>query len=275
MSLVSPGLIEFMESIQLTLAETQSIILLWDFLETFHFMCMGVLLPVSVYCVHAVPAQVRKGCQILWGWSCRWLYTGQWVLGTKPEPSGRAASSGSCWVISPACLYAGSAVTFPAQMQFGPDVCCVLQPFAAKSPEAGSTTLRPWLRHASDFTALGGEPPIQRWAKPPQLWRGSQFLCFSSHKCNCAPLIKRLLPSRFRWLQICSFPTSISTPLCLCLGVQPPLLLWLQFARAIFGSSLSFFIVCVLWYKMNPVDSQTRSIPFLHSAGLCPWEYVL
>lgn len=99
MSLVSPGLIgEFMESIQLTLAETQSIILLWDFLETFHFMCMGVLLPVSVYCVHAVPAQVRKGCQILWGWSCRWLYTasGCWEPSLSPleeQPALGAAES--------------------------------------------------------------------------------------------------------------------------------------------------------------------------------------
>ena len=74
----------------------------FSFHFSFYFMCMGVLPAcVSVYHVHIVSIEARRGHLILWSWSSRLLWAAMWVLGIKPQSSGRAASSLSCWAISP------------------------------------------------------------------------------------------------------------------------------------------------------------------------------
>lgn len=52
----------------------------------FYFMCFGVL----------------PWCQAPWNWSYRTLWAAMWMLGIKPEYSGRAAGTLNCQAVSPA-----------------------------------------------------------------------------------------------------------------------------------------------------------------------------
>ena len=54
----------------------------------YYFTYMNVLL---VYiCVYLVPEKPRRGHQILWNWSNRWLRATMWLLRIEPGSSGRA-----------------------------------------------------------------------------------------------------------------------------------------------------------------------------------------
>lgn len=49
-------------------------IIIYKILLLFYFMCMGTFLAwMSVYHVHAVPTEARRGHWIADGWSHRWL----------------------------------------------------------------------------------------------------------------------------------------------------------------------------------------------------------
>lgn len=61
--------------------------------EHFVYMCM------FVYHMHVMPSEARRGHQIPWAWSCRWLWTELWALGTKLRSSVRAANILSHWAI--------------------------------------------------------------------------------------------------------------------------------------------------------------------------------
>lgn len=50
-------------------------------------------------CVHFVPAEIRRWCQILCDWSCRWLWTTTWII--EPGSCVREASAFHIWAISP------------------------------------------------------------------------------------------------------------------------------------------------------------------------------
>lgn len=67
--------------------------------QGFNFTVVGVL-SMSAYCVHAVPAEARRGHRIPrnWGYTHRQLGTVRKVLGMQAWASGRAASECSCWV---------------------------------------------------------------------------------------------------------------------------------------------------------------------------------
>ena len=51
--------------------------------------------------VLAVSMEVTKWCWILWNWRYGWLWPAMWVVGIKPDFSGRAASVLNHWAISP------------------------------------------------------------------------------------------------------------------------------------------------------------------------------
>lgn len=56
-------------------------------------LCTNVYQDVLLACmfhVQAVLVEVRWGCWSPWNWNCGWLFTAMWVLGLKPETSGRA-----------------------------------------------------------------------------------------------------------------------------------------------------------------------------------------
>ena len=48
---------------------------------------------VCVLCACLESVEVRRGHQILWNSSYRWLLVPEWGLGTEPDPSVRAASA--------------------------------------------------------------------------------------------------------------------------------------------------------------------------------------
>lgn len=121
-----------MESTQLTLAETQSIILLQDFLGTFHFTCMVLLLvylrTVHMQYLHRPEEGVRypvAGCELAGGrWEPSWR-----PLEEQPEPGAAEPSLQPLYDLSAVTLPlppppTPEAQTFPAHMQFGLDVCC-------------------------------------------------------------------------------------------------------------------------------------------------------
>lgn len=56
-------------------------------------LCTNVyqdVFPACMFHVQAVLVEVRWGCWSPWNWNCGWLFTAMWVLGLKPETSGRA-----------------------------------------------------------------------------------------------------------------------------------------------------------------------------------------
>lgn len=55
-------------------------------------------------CVYLVPKEVRKGCQMSWNWSFRWLWDNIWELGLKSRSSGQAGNALNCWAFSLAPL---------------------------------------------------------------------------------------------------------------------------------------------------------------------------
>ena len=64
---------------------------LWWWWGEYFILCGDTLLVcMSVHHIHAVPAEARRGCQILWSWSYRSLWAAMWVLGIQPRLSPRA-----------------------------------------------------------------------------------------------------------------------------------------------------------------------------------------
>lgn len=59
---------------------------------------------IDSYAPHVCLLQIeaRKGHQILWKWSYRWLWVTTWVPGNKPRSCTKAASVFIHWIISPA-----------------------------------------------------------------------------------------------------------------------------------------------------------------------------
>lgn len=58
------------------------------------FMYLGVLpAGMPVCCVHTVPTEARRGQQIPWNWSFRWLWTAMWVLEFEGDSSGPPTSA--------------------------------------------------------------------------------------------------------------------------------------------------------------------------------------
>lgn len=62
-----------------------------------HFSYMYVCVP----CMYLMPVKTRKGCQIPWHLSYRWLGTTMWGVGIEPRPTTRAARALNWWTISP------------------------------------------------------------------------------------------------------------------------------------------------------------------------------
>lgn len=56
---------------------------------------------IYLYCVNAV-LEVRRGHQISWNWSYRWLGAIMWATGIKLGSSGRTASAAIHWALSQA-----------------------------------------------------------------------------------------------------------------------------------------------------------------------------
>jgi hypothetical protein len=68
---------------------------------SYYFIHMGVLL-AYMHIHYCVSSEVRRGCQMPWGWSYRWLWTAKCMLGIEHGSPGRAVSAPSHWAISPA-----------------------------------------------------------------------------------------------------------------------------------------------------------------------------
>lgn len=60
----------------------------------------AVLASMSVYCVHAVPLEPRRGHQMSWNWTYRWWSASFWVLRMEPGSSVRTANAVNPWAIS-------------------------------------------------------------------------------------------------------------------------------------------------------------------------------
>lgn len=65
-----------------------------------YFACMYICAP----CVFLGLAEIRREHQMLWNWSCRWVWAAMWVLGIEPRSTGRAASALKHWATSPALM---------------------------------------------------------------------------------------------------------------------------------------------------------------------------
>lgn len=55
-------------------------------------MCIDACM-LSVYCVHTELVGFRKGCQIPWDWSYRWLCVAVWCWKSNPHPLERTIST--------------------------------------------------------------------------------------------------------------------------------------------------------------------------------------
>lgn len=54
-------------------------------LEIYFSLCVYVCFSrINGHHMHAASAEARRGCRLLCSWSCRWLWTARWVLGTHP-----------------------------------------------------------------------------------------------------------------------------------------------------------------------------------------------
>ncbi|EDM17153.1 rCG39301 [Rattus norvegicus] len=62
---------------------------------------------MSMYHMHAVPTEDRRGSHMLWDRSCSQLKAIMWMLRMKLGSPGRTASALNCWAISP-CFVTGS-----------------------------------------------------------------------------------------------------------------------------------------------------------------------
>jgi hypothetical protein len=61
------------------------------------FACMNA----CTLCAYLGPMEARRGHQMPWNWSYKWLWASMWVMQTKPGSSPRVASELN-WAISPA-----------------------------------------------------------------------------------------------------------------------------------------------------------------------------
>lgn len=63
-------------------------------LDFFYSMCIIVLVScLSMHYICAVPIESRRGHQIPWEWSYRWLLATMWMLRTEPMSPGKAVST--------------------------------------------------------------------------------------------------------------------------------------------------------------------------------------